>query len=66
MYNLRSWRSHLDSMGIHLLHEEPARTMGDSFTAFVPGEIIQVLRMTAVHPTFEDNRRTPEIFEEVT
>ena len=26
--------------------------MGDPFTAYVPGEVIQVLKMTNVHPVF--------------
>ena len=37
-------------MVVKLMHQEPARTMGDPFTAYVPGEVTQVLRMTFVHP----------------
>ena len=39
---------------VDLLHQEPARTVGDPFTAYVPGEVTQVSRMTDVHPKFLD------------
>ena len=32
-------------MRVDLLHQEPARTVGDPFTAYVPGEVTQVSRM---------------------
>ena len=46
MYTLSSWRSHLGSVGVYLLHQEPARTVRDPFTAYVPGEVTQVSGMT--------------------
>ena len=52
MYTLISWRSHLGSVEVDILHQEPARTVGDPFTAYVPGEVAQVLRMTNVHAKF--------------
>ena len=42
MFILSSWRSHLGSVGVDLLHQEPARTVGDPFTAYVCGEVTQV------------------------
>ena len=39
-------------MAVDLLHQEPARTVGDPFAAYVPGEVTQVSRMTNVHPKF--------------
>ena len=50
MYTLSSWISHLGSAVVEFLHQEPARTVGDPFTAYVPGEVTQVSRMTIVHP----------------
>ena len=44
MYTLISWRSHLDSVGVDLLHQELARTVGDHFAAYVKEEFAQVLR----------------------
>ena len=41
-------------MGVDLLHQEPARTMGNPFSAYVPGEVTQVSRMTDLHPKFLD------------
>ena len=52
MYILRYWRSHLGGVGVDLLHQEPARTVGDPFTAYVNGEVTQVSWMTDVHPNF--------------
>ena len=52
MYTLSSWRSHLGSVGVDLLHQEPARTVGDPFIAYVPGEVTQVSRMTNVRSKF--------------
>ena len=52
MYTLSFWRSYLDRVGVDLLHQEPAGTLGDPFTAYVPGEVTQVSRMTDVHPKF--------------
>ena len=49
MYTLSSWRSHLGSVEVDILHQEPARNEGDPFTAYVAGEITQVSRMTDVH-----------------
>ena len=39
-------------MAVDFLHQEPARTVGDQFTAYVPGEVTQVSRMTDLHPKF--------------
>ena len=52
MYGLSFWRSYLAIVLVEFLHREPARTVGDSFTAFVSGEVIQVLRMPNVFPKF--------------
>ena len=46
MYTLSSWTSHLDSVEVDILHQELARTVGDIFTAYVPGEVTRVSRMT--------------------
>ena len=35
---------------IDFLHQEPARTVGDPFTAYDSLEVTQVSRMTDVHP----------------
>ena len=50
MYTLSSWRSHLGIVAVNILHQEPARTVGDPFTAYVLGEVTQVSRMTDVLP----------------
>ena len=50
MYTLSSWRSHLGSVGVDLVHQEQAKTVGDPFTSYVSGEVSQVSRMTNVHP----------------
>ena len=50
MYTLISWRSHLDSVGVDLLHQELARDVKDPFTSYVPEKNSQVLRTTDVHP----------------
>ena len=52
MYTLRSWRSNLGIVAVDFLHQEPARTVGDPFTANVTEEVTQVLRMTNVHLKF--------------
>ena len=52
MYTLSSWGSHLGSVRVDFLHQEAARTEGDPFTAFVPGEVTQVSKMTNVHSKF--------------
>ena len=52
MYTLNSWRSHLGSVGVDLLHHEPARTVGDPFAAYVNREVTQVSRMTNVPVSF--------------
>ena len=46
MYTLNSWRSHLGIAAVELLHREPIRTVGNPSTAYVPGEVTHVLRMT--------------------
>ena len=48
MYTLSSWRSHLGIVAVDLLHQEPSRTVGDPFIAYVPGDVTQVSRMTNV------------------
>ena len=53
---LSSWRSHLGIEAVDLLHQKPARTVGDPFTAYVK-EVAQVSRMTDVHPKSLD--KTP-------
>ena len=45
MYTLTYWKSHLGSVGVDLLHQEPDRTVGDPFSAYVPGEVTQVSRI---------------------
>ena len=52
MFTLSSSRSHLGIAAVDLLHQEPANPVRDSFTAYVPGEVTQVSRMTDVHPKF--------------
>ena len=52
MHTLCSWRSYLGIVAVDLLHQEPARTVGDPFAAYVPGEVTQVSRMSNVHPKF--------------
>ena len=52
IYMLSFWRSHLSIVAVDLLPQEPARTVGDPFTAYVPGEVTEVSRMTDVHPKF--------------
>ena len=46
MYTVSSWRSHLGFVAVDLLHGEPARTVGNPSTAYVPDEVTQVSRMT--------------------
>ena len=48
MYTLSSWRINLGSVGVVLLHQNHARTVVYPCTAYVPGEITQVSRMTNV------------------
>ena len=43
-------------VAVDFLHQEPARTVGDPFTAYVE-KVAQVSRMTDVHPKFLD--KTP-------
>ena len=50
MYTLSSWRSHLGGVENDFLHQEPDSTVGDPFTAYIPGEVPQVSRMTDVQP----------------
>ena len=54
MYTLSSWRNHLGGVGVVFLPPEPARTVVDPFTAYVPGEVTQLSRMTDVHPKFQE------------
>ena len=54
MYTLSSWRNHLGIVAVDFLHQELARTVGDPFTAYVPGEVTQVSRMTNLHPKLLD------------
>ena len=53
MYNLSSWRRHLCNVVVNLLHQDPARTVGDPITAQVSGEVTQVSRMSTVYPKFQ-------------
>ena len=39
-------------MTVDFLHQEPDRTVGNPFTAYVPREITQLSRMTDVYPKF--------------
>ena len=55
MYTLSSWKSYLGSVGVDLLHQKSARTVGDLFTAYVPGEVIQVSRMTDVQSSWRNH-----------
>ena len=50
MYTPSSWKSHLVIVAVDLLHQEPARTVGDPFNAYVLGEVTQVSRMANIHP----------------
>ena len=50
MYTPSSCRIHVGTVVVDLLHQEPARTVGDSFTATVPGGVTQVSSMNNVHP----------------
>ena len=50
MYTLSSWRSYLGIVVVDLSHQESTGTVGDPFTAYVPGEVTQVSRMTDVPP----------------
>ena len=58
MYTLSSWRSYLGITAVDLLHPEPprtAKTVGDPFTAYAPGEFTQVSRVTNVYAKFLEN-----------
>ena len=44
MYTLRSWRSPLCNVAVDFLHQEPAITVGDPFAAYIPQAVIQVLK----------------------
>ena len=39
----------LGIVAFSFLHQEPARTVGDPFTNYVPGEVTQVSTMTDLH-----------------
>ena len=54
MYPLSAWRSRLVSVVVDLLHLEPARTVGDTFTAYVSEEVSQVSKITNVYPKFSE------------
>ena len=43
---------YLGIVAVSFLRQKPARTMGDTLTAYVPREVTQVSRMTNVHPKF--------------
>ena len=57
MYTLRFWRSYLGSVGVDLLNQEPAGTVGDPFKAYI---------YRKGHPGIEDVRCTPKVPGEVT
>ena len=52
MYTLSSWKSHLGIVAVDLWHQESTRTVWDLFSAYVPEELTQVLRMNNSHPKF--------------
>ena len=52
MYTTSCWRSYLGIVVLDLLHQEPARTVGDPVTAYVPEEVTQASKMTGVYPKF--------------
>ena len=52
MYALSFWINHLGIVKVDLLHQNPAETVGDPFSAYVPGDVTQVPRMTDLHPKF--------------
>ena len=52
MCTLSFWKNHLGIVEDDLLHQEPARNVWDPSTAYVPGEVTQVSRITNVHPEF--------------
>ena len=41
-------------MEVDIMRQEPARTVADPITAYVPGENTQVSRMTDVHPMIQE------------
>ena len=49
-YCIKIYKSHLGIVAVRLFHQEPARTMGNLLTDYVPREITQVSRMTNIHP----------------
>ena len=48
--HLKFLENHLGVVAVSFPHQEPARTVGDLFTDYVPEEITQVSRMTDLHP----------------
>ena len=44
--------NNLGIVAVSFLHQEPARTVKDPFTAYIPEEVTQVSRMTDGHPKF--------------
>ena len=54
MYTLSFWKNHLGIVEVDLLHQEPARTVGDPFTVYVPGEVTEDSRMTKAHPNLPE------------
>ena len=52
MSTLSSCRRDLGIVAVDFLHQKPATTVGDPFTAYVSGEVAQVSRITDVNPKF--------------
>ena len=50
----KSWGSLLVIVTVDLLHQKPARSVGDPFTAYVSGEVTQVSKMTNAYPYFQE------------
>ena len=54
MYTLSSWRSRLGGKKVDIIHEEPAKTVGDPIIAYVLIKVTQVSRINNVHPKILD------------
>ena len=52
MSTLSSCRRDLGIVAVDFLHQKPARTVGDPFKAYVPGEVTEVSRITSVYLSF--------------
>ena len=50
--HLKFLENHLGIVAVSFPNQEPARTVGDPFTDYVPGEVTQVSRMTDLHSKF--------------